>query len=197
MNQVRLLHVYCVPATMTRLAYSPQWRPGGLGVCLGRYSHRVVGENAALALVAAWGPSLVLLFIVLFVARFVQSNLKAKRPVRPLGMRSGSPYSGVVSGVLQAALDDAIGLNSFDVQSRNDPSVRLRELVRLEPRDYGSVVNDIVRNFRQRQVMSIDLAGMEESHAVRLVEFCSGMAAACSGWIFLVTDSVIVVTPPF
>jgi hypothetical protein len=148
-----------------------------------------------LILVESFGPSVVLLMAVLLASSLVRklglfraAGFSAGAGDRTIG--GGSTRSGE----LDAALDDAVAFNSFDIQSRVDPSVRLQAVIRFAPTDYGSVAREIAQHFRERAVISIDLAGMEQGQAVRLVDFCSGLALMCSGWIFRVTDRVIVLT---
>ena len=100
------------------------------------------------------------------------------------------------SDELKAALDNAVALNAFNAQAGHDPRVRLQAVVRFAPTDYEPAVGEIAQYFRAREVISIDLTNLHSKHAVRLVDFCSGMAVMCSGWIFCVTDNVIVLTPP-
>jgi FtsZ-interacting cell division protein YlmF len=52
-----------------------------------------------------------------------------------------------------------------------------------------------MQNFREGRVVSIDLGKLDGREAVRLVDFCSGITAMDAGWIFRVTDKVIVLTP--
>lgn len=96
---------------------------------------------------------------------------------------------------LEDALDHAVSLNSYNVQDRNDPSVRLQAVIRFTPSDYESAAAPISNCFRQREVISIDLGNMQHEQAVRLVDFCSGMVMMCNGWIFRITDKVIVLSP--
>ncbi|MEV7968722.1 cell division protein SepF [Sphaerisporangium sp. NPDC088356] len=64
------------------------------------------------------------------------------------------------------------------------------------PTDYQVATREIAQGFREQRVISIDLGEMDRRQAVRLVDFCSGMTAVCSGWIFRLTDNVIVLAPP-
>lgn len=155
----------------------------------------LVSRDSVLVLVESFGPSLVLLMAVLLASLLIRKT----GIFRAAGFSAGAGGRTVIGGStrsreLDAALDEAVAFNSFDVRSRVDPGVRLRAVVRFAPTDYGSVAREIAQHFRERAVISIDLAGMEQGQAVRLVDFCSGMVLMCSGWIFRVTDRVIVLT---
>ncbi len=153
---------------------------------------RVYGEYSVPSMVEAFGPSLVLLLAVLIAGSMVRKVGAFRKPGFPLradtiGLRDVDP--------LEVALDGAVAMNSFSSHDRVDPTLTLQAVVRFAPSDY-SVVKEIVHHFRRREVISIDLANMERGQAVRLVDFCSGMTAMCSGWVLRVADRVIVLTPP-
>lgn len=152
------------------------------------------GDNAAL-IVATWGPSLVLLFTVLLVALLARNLWRRTVPIRP-SRRGG--YVVLSSGrpdELDIALKGAADLNSYNIHAQNNPSVHLGAAVRFTPLDYQSSVPEIMQSFREGRVVSIDLGSMDRHQAARLVDFCSGLTAVDSGWIFQVTDKVIVLTP--
>jgi FtsZ-interacting cell division protein YlmF len=152
-------------------------------------------SNAALT-VEAWGPSLILLFAVLLAAwlAFVASRGKIS------GFRDSQssymPHMAGRSDELSVALESAVTLNSYDTSSPTDPSVHLGAVVRFRPKDYQGSMGEIMLRFREGRVVSVDLARMDTHQAARLVDFCSGMTAAGSGWIYQVADRVIVLTPP-
>jgi len=146
--------------------------------------------------VEAFGPSLVLLLAVLLAAWLARKAGTFKN-VRVSARVDGHLAGGSGrSDELEAALDGAVTLNTFNANDRSDPSVRLQAVVRFTPSDYWSVADEIAQYFRRREVVSIDLGYMERGQAVRLVDFCNGMAVMCSGWIFRLTDKVIVLSPP-
>jgi FtsZ-interacting cell division protein YlmF len=122
--------------------------------------------------------------------------LAVRRSDSRLAVHGSLATEASASDELKAALDNAVALNAFNVQAGHDPRVRLQAVVRFAPTDYEPAVGEIARYFRAREVISIDLTNLYSRHAVRLVDFCSGMAVMCSGWIFRVTDNVIVLTPP-
>jgi hypothetical protein len=153
-------------------------------------------DNAVSALVQAWGPSLVLLAAVSIAALIAQKNWKL-RVFEGHAERVGYPaLASNSSSDLSIALDDAASLNGFDVTAGNDPNVRLEAALRFTPSDYQVAAHEISQRFREGRVISIDLGKMDRHHAARLVDFCSGMTVICSGWIFRLTDSVVVLTPP-
>jgi hypothetical protein len=158
--------------------------------------HLVAETDSALAWVEAFGPSIVLLFAVILAASLAWKSRRPGRFDAPSWFYDRSVARTGVSDDLEMALDNAVALNSFNVHTGSDPSVRLQAVIRFAPSDFRSVVGEVARHFRTGRVISIDVANMEAKQAVRLVDFCSGMATMCNGWIFRVTDRVIVVTPP-
>jgi len=143
----------------------------------------------------AFGPSVVLSVAVLLAASvFRENRIVAGSAERRRGGKRG--VGAAEPSDLRTAIGSAVALNSFKVSPRNEPSVRLQAAVRFAPLDYESVAGEIAGHFRNREVISIDLSNMESTEAVRLVDFCSGMAAMCSGWVLPVTNTVLVVTPP-
>jgi Cell division protein SepF len=151
------------------------------------------GNSAPLA-VAVWGLALALLFAVSVAAWLVlRASKRGRISERLSGTNLGAPAYGL--GDLGVALEDAARLNSYSVNSMSDPSVHLGSAVTFTPLKYQNSANEIMRCFRDGRVVSIDLGRMDPREAGRLVYFCSGMAALNSGWIFRVTDKVIVLTP--
>src|SRR5262245_60930110 len=150
--------------------------------------------NALIA--AAWGPSLVLLFAVLLAAWLTRDAWKRKAPRRPPRRVNYAVLSSGDSDELNIALKSATALNAYSVHAQNDPSVHLAAVVRFAPLNYEGSVHEVMQSFREGHVVSIDLGKMDNHQAARLVDFCSGLTAVDSGWIFRVTESVIVLTPP-
>jgi FtsZ-interacting cell division protein YlmF len=145
--------------------------------------------------VAVWAPSLVLLLAVILAACFYQRENYARRWK---GRLSASRFPKVVadaSGGLAEALDNATALNPYRVAESNDPAVHLGSAVRFAPERYQDAAGEISHCLGEGNVVSIDLSRMSHIDAARLVDFCSGMTIATSGWIFRITDVVIVVTP--
>ena len=144
---------------------------------------------------AALGPSVVLSFAVLlaaWVTREVWRRDAVRRP--PPGQRRPSVLSPNPDGV-RIALDAAATLNAYNIHAQNDPAVHLGAAARFTPLDYQSSVHEVSQIFRQGNVVTVDLAKMDDQEAARLVDFCSGLTAADAGWIFEVTERVIVITP--
>jgi hypothetical protein len=140
--------------------------------------------------------ALVLLLLVAALIFMLRRTLRMlNRPVESLGARLPLSYGLSHKSMLNDALDDAVALNAFSVHARSDPSVRLHEAVRFEPKTFDSAVRDVLQVLRAGRVVSVDVALMEESQAVRLVDFCSGMTAMSSGWMFRVTNNVVILTP--
>lgn len=96
---------------------------------------------------------------------------------------------------LRVVLDDAIAVNTLNDQVNSSPSVYLDEAFRATPSAYKSGLSQILPRFRSGQIISVDLKKMSNYEAARLVDFCSGMTAMSGGWIFRVTDDVLVLTP--
>jgi FtsZ-interacting cell division protein YlmF len=97
---------------------------------------------------------------------------------------------------LEESLVDAVRRNPYRLSPGENPSVQLAEVVKVRPQDYNSAVEEVLHRFREGAVVSVDLATMEAEGASRLVDFCSGMAAVSHGWVFRVTDHVIILNPP-
>ncbi len=106
-----------------------------------------------------------------------------------------SPGRDGVSGALSAALRDAEMINGYSPALVEDSNVHLRPIARITPVKYQDAMNDITANFTQGRVVSIDLAGLSDMQAARLVDFCSGYLTGASGWLFRAAEKVIVLTP--
>jgi FtsZ-interacting cell division protein YlmF len=151
--------------------------------------------GASTTLIAAtWGPSLILVFGILLTVWLTREAWTRKAPERI----SRGTYHAIHSAgnsELSVALKSATALNAYSVGGQNNPSVYLGATVRFIPLDYENSVRDVVKSFREGHVVTIDLGKMDSHQAARLVDFCSGLSAIGSGWIFHVTDTVIVLTP--
>lgn len=158
------------------------------------YSLLLMHENAALA-VDTWGPSLILLFAVLLVIWLVQTARKDGLMGRWPRQATATTLSSRNTEELSIALKSATELNAYNVHARSNPSVHLGQAVRFTPLEFRTCVSEIMQRFQEGMVVSIDLGQMDNHQAARLVNFCSGMTAITSGWIFRVTDNVIVLTP--
>jgi hypothetical protein len=152
-------------------------------------------ESSGAAATATWGPSLILLLAVLLATWLIlRISTRGFTGDKSIGANFVGPTSRN-SGELGIALEAASSLNKYNVHAGNNPSVHLGTALRFVPLDYQNSVREILQGFREGRVLTIDLSKMDKHQAARLVDFCSGMAAAGSGWIYCVTESVIVLTP--
>lgn len=97
---------------------------------------------------------------------------------------------------LERSLSSAEKMNSHSAIMGQEPEVRIGKILHYSPRDYQSAIGEVSMRFREGRVLSIDLKGMSPRQAARMVDFCSGMAVASRGWIYRVTDQVVILTPP-
>ena len=152
-------------------------------------------DSEVFSFVEAFGPTLVLLFAVVIGVLVLQKGWNSRDNKRHTLTDNALPLAHS-RGELVPALEDADNLNSFDAHAKKDPGVHLGALVRFEPSEYRTAAYELARCYRQGKVISIDLGNLDSHQAARLVDFCSGMAAVSSGWIFRVTNHVIVLNPP-
>lgn len=151
-------------------------------------------ESSMFQAIGLWVPLVVSIITIAFAARILRSvKVDSNRNHYSNSWRSA--ISASKSSSLGAAIEDALSLNSFSTNSINSPGVRLQSIVRFAPHDFSSAAGAICRNFRDGNVISIDMGTMEHSQASRLVDFVSGMTGVTSGSIFRITDNVIVLTP--
>lgn len=94
---------------------------------------------------------------------------------------------------LDHALDEAAKLNPFhaSIHINTTPHVSAR----YSPTSYEEALNEVARLYRDGRAVVIDLARLEERHAIRLIDHCSGMALATAGWIFRATSTAVILTP--
>ncbi|MFF0379832.1 cell division protein SepF [Actinoplanes missouriensis] len=86
-------------------------------------------------------------------------------------------------------------LNSYEVGRGAPDGIRLTDNFRCLPHDYEDAVRRIAQNYCAAHVVSVDLSKVDHQSAIRIVEFCSGLCTARSGWMFRVSEFVIVLTP--
>jgi FtsZ-interacting cell division protein YlmF len=133
-----------------------------------------------LATLSEWGPTLVILLAVLVAGIISLRHATAKtRTARYPFLASEQS-----TNALRVALSSAESINAYDASSLSDPHIHLGDVVRLAPIKYQDGAVDIPRHFKDGHVVSIDLGLMNVSQAARLVDFCSGMLAGTSGWLF-------------
>lgn len=122
--------------------------------------------------------------------------LPARSAVKPRRSSSGASTLATSSrNQLEEALSEAAALNPYRVGSSAAVGVPLGDAGRYAPSEYATAVRDLSEWYKGNTVISIDLKHLERRDAIRLVDFCSGMAAAKSGWVFRVAEYVIVLTP--
>lgn len=96
---------------------------------------------------------------------------------------------------LEQTLHLATSMNRYNVHARSDPRIRLQATHEVTSKDFESAAREASDALRAGTVVSVDLRTLPHSDAVHLVDFCNGMASASSGWIFRVTNDVIIITP--
>lgn len=131
-----------------------------------------------------------MLVVVLWGALLVRGVVGSER--RSLGSRKlvfGPPSE------LAEAFASVDLINQYNIQDAINPSVHLRELTRIAPDKYQDAIAEILQYFKEKRVVSVDLSHMDARQAARLIDFCSGMVAGNSGWLFRVSSLVIVLTP--
>jgi FtsZ-interacting cell division protein YlmF len=138
-----------------------------------------------------WGPTLVGLLAV--AAAFVAVVKATEKPMRR--SQNSRFDGGTDSSSLRAAFRSAEAINAYDVASFNDPRIHFQEVVRLVSTAFQDGAVEISQHFRDNSVVSVDLSRMNPRQAARLVDFCSGMLAGTSGWLFRATDQVVILTP--
>lgn len=104
---------------------------------------------------------------------------------------TSSPFGQ--SGALDHALDEAAKLNPFSPGVHGGITPRIN--VRYMPRMYEAALGEIKRQYTIGNAISIDFMRLDQRQAVRLADFCSGLASGSSGWIFRVTETAIILTP--
>ncbi|WP_460496801.1 cell division protein SepF [Glycomyces tarimensis] len=149
-------------------------------------------------LVETIATTLLLMFSVLVVAVSVRL-LKVAEPLDRTRQHIETSTTGVHGAPavesLKKAIDEAVQLNASASARNPDPLVRLQSAVRLSPTSFAGAVADIPKILREGRTVSIDLSTLDPRHASRLVDFCSGATSMCSGWIFHMTETAIILTP--
>jgi hypothetical protein len=144
-----------------------------------------------LSTISAWGPTAVLAIAATLSFALMAAGARRRRFLHGYGLQPGRHGSSV----LATALETAEAINAYDPNSLSDPHVHQRPIARLRPEHYRAGALDISSCFTSGSIVSIDLAMMETSEAARLVDFCSGLLSGSQGWLFRVTDNVIILTP--
>jgi hypothetical protein len=144
-----------------------------------------------LATLAAWGPTLVMSLAVVIAGVVAWRIGKPSR--RIVFPASTGPKLG--GNLLIEALSFAERVYAYSPAQRNDPSVHFGDVIRLAPVEYQDGAIEIPKHFKSGNAVSIDLGAMTNYQAARLVDFCGGLLAGTSGWLFRATDSVIILIP--
>jgi FtsZ-interacting cell division protein YlmF len=139
-----------------------------------------------------WGPTLVMAGAILLAAILGLSYAARTHRARNRPYSLGQDRSLFA---LSDALREAEIINAYSPAFETDPSVHLRPIARIAPVRYQEAVHEIAAHFTQGRVVSIDLTGLSDRQAARLVDFCSGYLAGASGWLFRAAERVIVLTP--
>jgi FtsZ-interacting cell division protein YlmF len=106
-----------------------------------------------------------------------------------------SPNQDRASAALSAALREAELINGYSPAFRDDPTVHLKPIARIAPENSQEAMHELTKYFTQGRVVSIDMSGLSDRQAARLVDFCSGYLTGASGWLFRAAERVIVLTP--
>ncbi|WP_442929614.1 cell division protein SepF [Micromonospora sp. WMMC250] len=96
---------------------------------------------------------------------------------------------------LERSLDAAVRANSYRVDRKSAPGVRLESAVRVTPGEFAVAAPEIAGILQAGRVASVDLSRMEMHEAARLVDYCRGLTVMANGWIYQLARSVIVITP--
>ena len=113
---------------------------------------------------AAWGPTLVMLLVVLLAAiiivRTAAGRSRARYEFSAIGGSSGDS--------LRAALGSAESVNAYEAGSGGDPGVHLKPIVRITPVSYREGVLEITRHFKEGYVVSVGVHSRGDSRVVSL-----------------------------
>lgn len=93
------------------------------------------------------------------------------------------------------SLQDAEWLASLESEPPPDPVVHLAQAVRVNPSTFREAAQQVRESFRAGRVVILDLAGTEETIAVRLVDFCSAMTLTARGTLHRLSSTVLLLTP--
>lgn len=144
---------------------------------------------------SAWGPAVVLLIAVVLAYHLAYRVLIQER-TNQRNVHTET-YRHNQSGLykLTSALDSATTLNTFNVHDHTAPKVRLQQAVKVSPGSYDAATHELLQCFLEDKIIAVDLQYLNSDQSGRVVDFCSGATAIRSGWIFRITDTVIVITP--
>ncbi|MBO3734053.1 cell division protein SepF [Glycomyces niveus] len=149
-------------------------------------------------LVETIATTLLLMFSVLVAAisiRLLKIAAPLDRSRQHLDTRTSGFHGDLNGETLKNAIEEAVQLNAAASTRNPDPLIRLQSAVRLSPVSFTAAVADIPKSLREGRTVSIDLSSLDRRQASRLVDFCSGATSMCSGWIFHMTETAIILTP--
>ena len=96
---------------------------------------------------------------------------------------------------LDQALNQASALNAYTSGQSEASYVRWGDTLRYVPRDYEQAIQEIPALYKQGRALSLDVSHMDQQQAIRLIDFCSGVARMANGWILRVADHVVLLVP--
>lgn len=100
-----------------------------------------------------------------------------------------------VTATFDNAAREAEAISSAGAYPQKDPTVRLREAVRITPTTYELAAREIGEQFRDGKPVLLDLTEMRDDEAMRLVDFSAGLAFMSGSWVDRVTSRVLMLTP--
>lgn len=156
-----------------------------------RYSKKVSMGESIPDLIQHWGPSVLLVTSLTLLLSAIRSKPRSPEPIEVRSNQTAPRRTTSKEG----ALEDIRRTSPYSLADHGGPNIRLGDVSRFTPSDYRSSIVAISERFKEGRVISIDLSKLEESEAVRLIDFCSGMLSFSSGWFFQMTKNVIILVP--
>jgi SepF-like predicted cell division protein (DUF552 family) len=133
---------------------------------------------------------------VFVAAAFVRAGIRTGRSQSHIFASHGRQRPKATVGELDGILDNIVALNSQYLRQDADPAVHLTSALRLSAADFTSSALEIGRSVRTGNVTIVEFAQLELHEARRLAYFCSGLACHSAAWIFRLSDTVLIITPP-
>lgn len=94
---------------------------------------------------------------------------------------------------LELAIKQAEEVNASSVGDIS--AARLLASLQCIPAAHDSGARKILQLYQSGHVVSVDLASLEITQAIRLTDFCSGVAAASAGWVFRTSTYAFMLVP--
>ena len=148
----------------------------------------VLGYIAVLT--SALSSCIVLSAVLIGVRRAAQV-----RWLSPISEGRRRPAGLWITSEFEDVMQSALALNSYEVGRGELQGIRLSESIRYSPDDYEAAIREISDAYRRNRVIAVDVRKMDQRSAIRLMDFCSGLSAGSMGWIFRLSDNVLVLTP--